>query len=145
MCNPSSRSHSTRDDVGVVDANACMTDPIKAKIIEAVPEIEHWCEICQQYRDSREGWCAVCENAKMHMDLPRPITLADVLRAMNEQWMTTATAHAISMQGDSIKTMTWRTANDTQIRQFFMLWNLTADYDGQTQEVKEFIGKLLGV
>lgn len=25
------------------------------------------------------------------------------------------------------------------------IWNLTTDYDGQTQEVKEFIDKLLGV
>lgn len=104
-------------------------DPTKQKIIELVPELS-------------KPWESYDEQGNFHED-ERPITLADVLRAIDkvridvsvssfggfEIWSKEGLANNIFVLENSPK---WK-------------WNLTTDYDGQTQKVKEFIGKLLGV
>jgi hypothetical protein len=78
------------------------------------------------------------------VNLGRPIRLADVLVTLNQKWMVTATDHAIAMQGDGIRTFLWRQSNDTQIRQFLMLWNLLIDdLNLQSPETIEFLYNLL--
>lgn len=81
--------------------------------------------------------CACCEMEGQ--DIDRPITLADVLRAI----------------GKNAKAYRLEAAQDSNVAVIFVLstkekfgsavWNLALDYDGQTQEMKEFIGRLLNV
>lgn len=63
---------------------------------------------------------------------PRRITIADVLRAIDKEYETGFAVY----QGGQI----WMNGKYTML-----VWNLALSYDGQTQEVKDFIGKLLGV
>lgn len=105
-----------------------MTDPIRAKIIELVPEIagrntsvlipEPFGGVIN-HRDSR-------------------ITLADVLRAM-------PVGIYMKSLGEQVRLVYDEATDDETARIDPEYWDLTTDYDGQTQEVKEFIGKLLGV
>lgn len=87
-----------------------MTDPAKAKIIEAVPELVPNCSYGGTIKTAR------------------PITLADVLRAIQK-----VSDYSAASLGGFTRDM------------LNLGWNLTTDYDGQTAEVKEFLGKLLGV
>lgn len=96
-----------------------MTDPIKAKIIELVPDI-------LGVGSKRDG------HRIISVPVQRKITLADVLRAIEKE----LGAGFAVFQGGQI----WMGGKYTMF-----IWNLSADYDGQTDEVKEFIGKLLGV
>lgn len=96
-----------------------MTDPTKAKIIELLPELE-------KRISNGDVWQ---EN----------ITLADVLRAIE--------VAGIGIRIDENGTF-WRTIANECFRDetgASIWWQLEKDYDGQTQEVKDFIGKLLGV
>jgi hypothetical protein len=96
-----------------------MNDPVKAKIIELVPDIK---------------------NSDIFESIPtyRPITLADVLRVVTDKF-------AISL-GEGRFSLAF---GDIHFSDVFTVksftWNLFADYDNQTDEVKAFIGKLLGV
>lgn len=145
-----------------------MTDKIKSKIIEAVPEIielkfgckiisEVWGELVIRGKGARgrkdtedtyeaidEGFiksnsvgsCFVPESSIKEI-LGRPITLADVLRAIST-----------SFDEGNIEAGSWGVAVDGSFFRAYRRyekWNLTADYDGQSDEVKSFIGKLLGV
>lgn len=93
-------------------------DPTKQKIIELVPELS-------------KPWESYDEQGNFHED-ERPITLADVLRAI------------LTMKG-SIDSFKFDQILSKLVGYEDSCWNLTTDYDGQTQKVKDFIGKLLGV
>lgn len=67
--------------------------------------------------------------------LGRPISLADVLRAID----TTNRSIAVNTKGLFEEEVGYE---DTELGE---RWNLTTDFDGQTQEVKDFIGSLLNV
>lgn len=97
-----------------------MTDPVKAKIIELVPEIEDF-----------------DENDAL---VQRKITLADVLRAIPQR-------HTIefSLTDPGILELGCDIYPSENSYVKWCKWNLTADYDNQTQEVKDFIGRLIGV
>lgn len=73
-----------------------------------------------------------------HIPVGRPITLADVLRAIDIH--KGKTPDHVVMEIGYLPSGMWM---------FFRggthAWNLTTDYDNQTQEMKDFIGKLLGV
>lgn len=96
-----------------------MNDPIRAKIIELVPEIDHG-EI-------------VTDHSK--------VTLADVLRAIEEyrnsldeekqEWW------SVDTRGEFLQL--------PAIKGILPCWNLALGYDNQPQEVKNLIGRLLGV
>ena len=77
--------------------------------------------------------------------LGRPITLTDVLRAIGSLTITTRGDEALKI--DTLGNMEYYHSGDIMPGWEIapVKWNLTTDYDGQTQEVKEFIGKLLGV
>lgn len=92
-----------------------MKDLVKAKIIELVPEIP--------VRHKFNGKQYECE-----------ITLADVLRAIGTQ---EGHNRMYEVHEDEL--------NLTGIAFDQMPWNLTKDFEGQTDEVKGFIGELLGV
>lgn len=112
-------------------------DPIKAKIIELVPEIMgDWsgCDVCGTMCSG------MCDNDEG--PTARPITLADVLRAILATDLANRT-NVLVESGGFISKRKWEGNEHKFISG--AEWNLTADYDGQTQEVKEFIGKLLGV
>jgi len=94
-------------------------DKVKQKIIELVPSLKNGGKvICG---------CGYREDAI--------IQLADVLRAIEKSGngvnVSMATNGNIGYWFDDKKDL--------------KNWNLTTDYDHQTQEVKDFIGRLLGV
>lgn len=124
-------------------------DPVKQKIVELLPEIlelKFGCRIedfgtlrtiCG-YRaggdyltDDGYWWTYSMLTQRKYLDiLGRPITLADVLRAILKRYSPFAQSVVFG-------------ASDVQ--ELLGMFNLTTDYDGQTQEVKDFIGKLIGV
>lgn len=103
------------------------TDPIRAKIIELVPELGIKCD---------------CDHCKIHrpLDMPatqvRPITFTDVLRAVISRFGT----------GKS-KDEEW--SIETQVAMGFpalmQMWNHAEHYDNQDQPTKDLIGKIIGV
>jgi hypothetical protein len=96
-----------------------MKDLVKQKIIELVPE--------------PEGVNYACPRCSLY-----PNTLADVLRAIDE--------YGIAIRVDQNGTF-WRVIRDEPFRDedgASIWWNLTTDFDGQTDEVKTFIGSLIG-
>lgn len=108
-----------------------MTDPIKAKIIELVPEIE---EVVHDPDLSRYGSIG-------RTYVQRPITLADVLRSISKsRGGIGAEVIAVDQDGNFQEQI-----GAGEFHCSMWVWNLTIDYDGQTQEVKTFIGSLLGV
>lgn len=134
-------------------------DPVKAKIVELVPEIVQLKFGC--WVKDKDGEAMLmrdykpCKNTSGHTDMyegknergntvitffdeviGRPITLADVLRAIQG----TDRVIGIDYWGRFIGC----DENLNNVR-MFAEWNLTTDYDNQTQEVRTFIGKLLGV
>lgn len=109
-----------------------MNDPVKAKIIELVPEIREGCK-CRTYADG--SYCS----------LPRPITLADVLRAIEM-----CKGYGDQLLMDSDGSMEYHAVNllagtEPENEMFTATWNLTTDFDNQTDELKAFVGKLIGV
>lgn len=107
-----------------------MIDPVKAKLIELLPEIE---QVCRGKRENH--YCPNCDNS-----IGRPITLADVLRAIEEVGGTEL--YAVLADGEI-----WNVNGIQGVKSYGVgiTWNLALDYDNQTQEVRAFIGKLLGV
>jgi hypothetical protein len=99
-----------------------MNDPIKAKIIEAVPEIYN--RFNSGTPDSH-GWSVSVQDNR--------ITLPDVLRAIPK--------HGLVMHLTQHFLFLSYVGNE----EILIDWNLTLDWDGQTDEVKKFIGSLLGV
>lgn len=96
-----------------------MTDPIRAKIIKLVPDVE--------LRRTNRGLPGVL--------FEPAITLADVLRAL-----------PIGIHLKTLGEQTRMIAYDEEgAHEGIEWWDCTTDYDGQTQEVKEFIGSLLNV
>lgn len=114
-------------------------DKVRAKIIEAVPEIVVM---------KRKKY-AVTEG-EFNSDDPsyayklvktyRPITLADVLRAMP---VTNDLRYSVDSRGYIWEEHT--TGARMHGVRHVATWNLALSYDDQTDEVKEFIGKVLGV
>lgn len=107
-------------------------DPVRAKIIELVPEIAD--------RDVK-----YCSLKNCWIDEHRPITLPDVLRAIGSS--RERHGFTIDSQGDKL-VMFWSTKDPENPDHSILVrerWNLAVGYDGQTQAVKDFIGKLLGV
>lgn len=102
------------------------TDPIRAKIVELVPEIE-----------TRTFTYSLGHRINIIAPDQR-ITLADVLRAI-ETIYDKKVRNVKLWSGAEINEMKEEQAAVTR------RWNLTTDYDNQTQEVKEFLGSLLGV
>lgn len=98
-------------------------DNVKAKLIELVPDIVVNPHAQLIGHDRKVTYFKEC----------RPITLADVLRAIEEQqeFFWTRKADAYEITGGAAR--------------IIVEWNLTTDYDHQTDEVKTFIGTLLGV
>lgn len=139
-------------------------DPVKAKLIELVPEIlsdrrgykqdeldqayREYIAICKEVskEDSSRTWASAAiayERVKKLTDSlllfqDRSITLADVLRAMKRN---VGKYVGVTFDGDFL---TREYGADSWIMEM-PAWNLTTDYDGQTQEVKDFVGKLIGV
>lgn len=74
---------------------------------------------------------------------PYSIQLHDVLRAM---WKSCGHVMWVYMRHDGVFGLL---EQDDEYHNFrkdaWVRWNLTLDYDGQTPEVQEFIGKLLGL
>lgn len=67
------------------------------------------------------------------------ITLADVLIAVGSQKKNPL---AVDDQGFLY---VWKTNDGFRALDVRLIWNLAEPYDGQTQEVKDFIGTLIGV
>lgn len=107
-----------------------MNDSTKAKIIEAVPEImarvECDCYYCAQREHNGGGG---------HYLTGRPITFADVLRAIEKE-----------KRGDSLKSPNLKRLSEfSGVVELLDMWHMALHYDGQTQKVKEFVGKLLNI
>lgn len=101
-------------------------DEIKQRIIELVSDI----------KTSHTFYCSEMETCTGHGELrTRPITLADVLRALSKRTGDDGGRIWIDEDG-RIMRGAWTTD---------ILWNLSHDFDSQTPEVKAFIGELLGI
>lgn len=100
-------------------------DKVKEKIVSLVPDvIGTWKNAFTGDIERRE----------------RPITLPDILRAIGENPFET-NHYDIEIIGQQLRFHgEWKDGDIFNVK-----WNLTADYDGQTQEVKEFLGRLLDV
>lgn len=86
--------------------------------------------------------CPCCEVEGQEFD--RPITLADVLRAI-EKIQGTDT-YFIAMDGTfCVKNSVFHSLSGVILSGNTFRIDLTTDYDNQTQEVKAFIGKLLNL
>lgn len=129
-----------------------MNDPVKAKIIELVPEIlsvnptvfknkvGNWQysyidgaglnQHSEEFGMYSSAFDAMLGSGRLEC---RSITLADVLRAIEEaqEFFWTRKADEYEIKGGTARVI--------------VEWDLTTDYDGQTQEVKDFIGSLLGL
>lgn len=143
-----------------------MTDPVKQKIIELVPEIEgkhlfepgsFRCKFCKAEKvvrdrkvlnrvvDERTGGSSqevevtdyLMEGGPCPDHASRPITLGDVLRAIEE-----VPRHITPLMVVQPPKNTWW---DKQQAALLKKWNFSLDYDSQTPEVKAFVGKILGV
>lgn len=117
---------------------------IREKIVEAVPEIE-WteCPWCEE-RNWRPDTIGYCRNGHFLGELDvktRSITLADVLRAMQGK---TGTTEVI---GASINGQFLDCSPDGQYLRVYdePIWNLSLSYDDQEEDVKLFVGKVLGI
>lgn len=116
------------------------TDTIRQRIVELVPELSVNTRVrCDTCREPGMA-CNECGGGLIEV-IGRPITLADVLRAIGG-----------SVEHDSAYEYTVDSRGDFDVRdrRTGMIttpctWDLLVDFDGQTNEVKEFIGKLLGV
>lgn len=109
-------------------------DLTKQKIIELVPGMKlkgctkHWKELPQ------DG-CFTCEGT-----IYETITLAHVLRAIDsDEWgFPVVSNNGVFFKLDSETGEAQEMGDGVQ-------WNLTTDYDGQSDEVKTFIGSLLDI
>lgn len=97
-------------------------DKVKAKLIELIPELE-----CPVEADGND-----C--------LTHKIRLADVLRAIAKV-PRASVLWDLKWSADSL----FFVKGGGGFEEFIAEWNLTTDYDNQTDEVKAFVGKLLGV
>lgn len=122
-----------------------MTDPVKAKIIELVPEIqEQVCPKCSFKVPAKESGYHACGGFLRNRGeiTERPITLADVLRAIAksyDNWHDES--YGVSLQLSEQSCFLLLETNERG----YAKWNLLEPYDNQTQEVKHFIGTLIGV
>lgn len=119
-------------------------EAVRAKVIEAVPEIVEAHEACGGRGWYAEGTSArsicACRTGKVDT---RPITLADVLRAMGDE--PGEEGVVLNTAGDMcVMTLVdgeaMRKAPGTIVR-----WNLALPLDEQEPEVIEFLAKVLGV
>lgn len=138
-----------------------MTDPIRAKIIELVPEIMETTFGCRVLMTSKEGtqystrvidrwmepdktyWYKVVGHNGQNWEiedfdeiLGHPIQLADVLRAIDRS----GEEILIGQKGEI-----YQLYGQPQERYTGYVWNLALDFDNQEQPTKDFIGRLLGV
>lgn len=147
-----------------------MNDPIKAKIIELVPEIlelKFGCEVdvagfgrmivtqdmqgdnFQLMPYGLEEKLPVAQgehftvyfnrdtlNNSLNKIIGRPITLADVLRAI-------PVGVYMKSLGEQVRFVSYDA--DMEAHTGLEYWDLLSDYDGQTQATRSFIGKLIGV
>lgn len=101
-----------------------MTDPVKAKIIELVPDINERVE-CDC------SWCGMKPpKGGGHHITGRPITLADVVYCTNF--------------GEFDSEQMLRKEQE-EAHMLLVMWNPKVDFDNQDQPTKDFIGRLLNV
>lgn len=136
-----------------------MNDLVKAKLIELVPEItdlkfgckirmasiegsDYTDTISQAWKEPAEWWYRTVGGGGINYAerdfkeiLGRPITLADILRAID---IATSEKESWYIRTDG----KIQRANSTYIS---AQWNLLEHWDNQTDEVKAFVGKLIGV
>lgn len=116
--------------------------PVKAKIVELVPGIRTYENRCYGCGFGFEFCKCTPKSTEWFKD--RPITLADVLRAIGDEHRYlegygVKAPLGIDMLGE------FRALGMMDGAYLDAQWNLTTDYDNQDQSVKDFIGKLLGV
>ena len=139
----------TQEQVG----NPSILEAIRAKIIEAVPEIV--CEEVVVWKNKGVWYYAYADEKGLNQHsigfstkakalgnaygrgryTCRPITLADVLRAMPD---TEFQVKVKPKEGWVLRKLHGEGG-------LMCMWDLTKPYDDQEEEVKLFIGKLLGV
>lgn len=115
--------------------NDTLTAALRARIVELVPEIG-------KPNCPRGGWtcnhyCSNCDNS-----IPRPITLADVLRAIVA--VNTANKTNVSVEaGGFMQLRKWETIGHTFVGG--ANWHLEIpSLDDQPLPVKELIGRIIG-
>lgn len=104
---------------------------IRSKIVELVPEIKD-----RACRNGNAHYCPNCDNS-----FGLGLTLADVLRAIREVRPKMDVLRSQEMEdkyGTKYHPLYWE-------QTLLSIWNLAKDLDGQTDEVWEFIGKILCV
>lgn len=111
--------------------------PLHQRIIELVPDIGN--QPCTHRLMHDENGCPFGEHY-------RPITLADVLRAINSQFI------CVNSWGGDFMFDRLNTAEPAYREWFYTnengercVWNLTTNLDGQSDECKTFLSKILGV
>lgn len=113
------------------------------KIIELVPEIvgasSSKC-VCYVNMKSRAGKGGKPHHpcVKHDTEMARPITLADVLRAIH---VGAPQSYFVDITGGW---WNWRTMQEIP-EPLRITWNLSTDLDGQGEETKAFLAKILGV
>lgn len=107
------------------------------RIVELVPEIGLKCSTC------RQEYTNTCFLDHAGQPIRRPITLADVLRAMmgtkGHPWF-------VRDDGTFFKWEKFTEGNGHHgVESTWATWNLATDLEGQSDETKAFLSKILGV
>lgn len=98
------------------------SDRVRRRIIDLVPELK----------------ALFYEQGKVD----RPLTISDVLRAIEKRHAGQIILEQIALYGEQFHFIA-RGIESGHVKNAY--WNLTTDYDNQTDEVKAFVGKLIGV
>lgn len=111
-----------------------MTDPIRAKIIELVPDAKG------------RSYCTIGPRGGFgYSTIDSPITFADVLRAINIQFSGENGRVPYRLENDPLEFQYMRFHSEYARFHHQRFWNLALDFDNQDQPTKDFIGKLIGV
>lgn len=111
-----------------------LIEQVRAKVIEAVPEIRQDCD--------QGETCTECNGAGLY---ERAITLADVLRAINNQHISVNSVKGNFMFDRVVPGDDRRTWNYTDKDGQRCVWNLALPLDEQEPEVIEFLARVLGI
>lgn len=134
------------------------TDPIKQRIQQLIPEVmelkfgcEFWANVIAEDEDTWREILFVNVSERMYDD-----TL--ILGRIKGNWETChiPKQNVMEILGSSITfavvlraiASTWKAINQRErknIELLIFVWNLTKDYDDQSQETRDFIGSLIGV
>lgn len=114
-------------------------DAIKQRLIELVPDL--FSEVCPTC-----GYDGLWNAPYTEDKGIRPITLADVLRAIEKAYKPKYESYSVVCTPDgTIEVIDWGGGYEPAVGQESCDWNLAEIWDNQSDATKAFVGKLVGV